>query len=171
MFRPQRVVFPQPLKEQVADFQGQTQQQVSGAACTSIAGERQDVFHVTIIQTLAAALAGYALSHTIAKAMWFGLVTRNMQFYRTPKMTDKPGLINALSYVRQEIFLLVTLVGAVVGINLRLPMMEFDIKLWIIVLHVQAIPYFAALLTSLISGLPNFCWRLLHPKNREIKTH
>ncbi len=125
--------------------------------------------HATIVQTLAAAIAGYALSHTIARAIWLGLVTRSIHFYRTPKMAPKPGLAKTLVFVRQEIVLLLALVGAAIGINLRLPVADLDLQLWLVVLYVQAIPYLAALLTSLLSGLPNFGLRTLYPKKREIK--
>jgi hypothetical protein len=84
-------------------------------------------------------------------------------------MAPKPGLAKTLVFVRQEIVLLLALVGSAIGINLRLPVADLDLKLWLVVLYVQAIPYLAALLTSLISGLPNFGLRTLYPKKHEIK--
>ena len=50
----------------------------------------------TARQTLAAALAGLALSHTIAKAMWHGLFTRDKPFLRTPKMEQVSALLRAI---------------------------------------------------------------------------
>ncbi len=41
-------------------------------------------------QTLAAALAGLALSHTIGVAVVKGLVTRSEPFFRTPKRHSAP---------------------------------------------------------------------------------
>lgn len=44
-----------------------------------------------------AALAGLSLSHTIAKAVLYGFVTRGIPFFRTPKMRSSHGLLVALA--------------------------------------------------------------------------
>ena len=57
----------------------------------------------TAWQTLAAMLAGLALSHTIAKAMLLGMVTRGRPFLRTPKLEHSMALVKALASAREEI--------------------------------------------------------------------
>jgi exo-beta-1,3-glucanase (GH17 family)/cellulose synthase/poly-beta-1,6-N-acetylglucosamine synthase-like glycosyltransferase len=59
----------------------------------------------TLRQSLAAGLAGLALSHTIARAMFGGLVTGKLGFFRTPKMAEAPAVIRALADAREEALL------------------------------------------------------------------
>ncbi len=108
----------------------------------------------TARQTLAAAVAGLALSHTIARAMWLGLFTRNMPFLRTPKMEQAKALVRALGSAREETLLLVALWSAAGAIAWQYGSDSLDLLLWIIVLLVQSIPYLAALLMSVISAFP-----------------
>jgi exo-beta-1,3-glucanase (GH17 family)/cellulose synthase/poly-beta-1,6-N-acetylglucosamine synthase-like glycosyltransferase len=104
-------------------------------------------------QTLAAVLAGFALSHTIAKAILWGLVTRNKPFFRTPKLASRTALLRAVGQAWQETAMMTVLSGAAAGVYLRQVSYSFDLYVWIIVLVVQAIPYAAALALSIISGL------------------
>ena len=53
-------------------------------------------------QTVAAAIAGLALTHTIGTAVVKGLVTRSEPFFRTPKRRDTSGLLHALAAAREE---------------------------------------------------------------------
>lgn len=50
----------------------------------------------SVKETVAAALSGLALSHTIAKAMWLGLFTDGRPFLRTPKMEQSVALRSVL---------------------------------------------------------------------------
>jgi len=108
----------------------------------------------TARQTLAAALAGLALSHTIARAMWAGLVTRNMPFLRTPKMERAAALVKAIGAAREETLLTLALWVAAAAIVYQSGSDTLDVLLWVIVLLVQSIPYVAALLVSVASALP-----------------
>ncbi|BBO78445.1 glycosyl transferase [Desulfosarcina widdelii] len=108
----------------------------------------------TLSQTLAASLAGLALTHTIAKAVLSGLVTRNKPFFRTPKMAGASALVKALAVSLEEIFLLAAMLGAATAIGKIHPMDTLDMKLWVLVLFVQSMPYAATLLMALISGFP-----------------
>ena len=108
----------------------------------------------TAWQTLAAMLAGLALSHTIAKAMLLGMVTRGRPFLRTPKLEHSLALVKALASAREEALFMLALWGAATGIYLKHGSDTLDLLLWIIVLIVQSLPYLAALLMSFISGLP-----------------
>ncbi len=108
----------------------------------------------TIKQTLAASLAGLALSHTIARAMWQGLFTRNKPFMRTPKMERASALFKALGVARQELLLLIALWGSAWVLAQRYETGTLDLLLWIIVLLVQSIPYLASVIVSVISAFP-----------------
>jgi exo-beta-1,3-glucanase (GH17 family)/cellulose synthase/poly-beta-1,6-N-acetylglucosamine synthase-like glycosyltransferase len=107
----------------------------------------------TMGETFSAALAGLALSHTIAKAVLLGFVTRNMPFYRTPKLSCQSDLMRSLAAVYQEIFMLSALVMAISGVYIKKIAMGLDLKMWMAVLGVQAVPYLAALLLALIRGV------------------
>ena len=52
---------------------------------------------------IGAAVAGLALSHTIGKAVWKGLVIRSAPFLRTPKMEHAPALVQGLAMAREEL--------------------------------------------------------------------
>lgn len=104
---------------------------------------------------LAAAVAGLALSHTIAKAALSGLfVGRKLPFFRTPKRASGAALLRAVADAREEsgvLLLLALLIGALywhTGFG------SSELRLWCAVLAVQAAPYLAALALSLISALP-----------------
>jgi cellulose synthase/poly-beta-1,6-N-acetylglucosamine synthase-like glycosyltransferase len=109
----------------------------------------------TLRQSLAAGIAGLALSHTIARAVWKGLVTRKLGFFRTPKMADAPALLRALADAREEALLMVALVLAGVCVLLRDDAYMLDVRVWALVLFVQSVPYVSAVLVSLISALPS----------------
>ena len=65
-----------------------------------------------------AALAGLALSHTIAKAVLYGFFTTSIPFFRTPKNADNHGFWVAISEAREEMFIMLLLWGAALGIYL-----------------------------------------------------
>ena len=56
---------------------------------------------------LMASVAGLALTHTVGKAVWSGLVTSGKPFLRTPKCADPAQFSQALRVVWQETMLLV----------------------------------------------------------------
>ncbi|MGI6656984.1 MAG: glycosyltransferase [Desulfobulbus sp.] len=112
-------------------------------------------------QSLAAAIAGLALSHSIARAMLTGFITRKIGFFRTPKNAEANAIIKALGDAREEFILLIGLVLCIIGVLLRADGALLDIRIWATVLAIQAIPYAAAVLLSLISGLPQLPARLV----------
>ncbi len=117
-------------------------------------------------QSIAAGLAGLALSHTIARAMLTGFVTRRIGFFRTPKRARANALFRALLDAREELLFMTALILAVYGILLRPDGAMLDIRVWTLVLYMQGIPYLAAVLLSLISGLPKLSARLVGPMGR-----
>jgi exo-beta-1,3-glucanase (GH17 family)/cellulose synthase/poly-beta-1,6-N-acetylglucosamine synthase-like glycosyltransferase len=106
-----------------------------------------------IRQTLAAALAGLALSHTIGVAVVKGLFTRNQPFFRTPKSKQPHALAEGLAAARTESLMLIAMLIAAWGLT-RLPaeLKGPDVSVWVAVLLIQAVPYAAAVLVSLVSA-------------------
>ncbi|HMD58694.1 MAG TPA: hypothetical protein VKG66_02835 [Steroidobacteraceae bacterium] len=113
-------------------------------------------------QTLAAAVAGLALAHTIGRAILKGLITRSEPFFRTPKRRNPHALLAALGAAREETLLMLGLWGSALGIRM-IPreLASPDLTVWIVALMIQSIPYAAAVLVSIISAL-SLPARLLH---------
>ena len=106
----------------------------------------------TLTQTLASALAGLSLSHTIAKAIFYGFVTRNLPFFRTPKMVGGKVFWNALQSAREEGLMFLALLLAA-GTVIRVQGTETtDVLVWVAVLMILSIPYCAAVAMSWISA-------------------
>lgn len=117
----------------------------------------------TLRQSLAAGLAGLALSHTISRAMFGGLASGRLGFFRTPKMAQAPALIRALLDAREEALLAVALWLAAALVMQREDAYMLDVRIWALVLVVQSIPYLASVLVSLISALPRLPASLIGP--------
>lgn len=117
-----------------------------------------------IRQTLAAALAGLALSHTIGMAVIKGLFTRNEPFFRTPK-SKQPHAIEGIAAARYESLMLIAILLATLGLTRQIAigpdvligipeeLKGPDVSVWVAVLLIQAVPYAAAVLVSLVSAL------------------
>jgi hypothetical protein len=112
-------------------------------------------------QSLAAGLAGLALSHTIARAMLTGFITRRIGFFRTPKNARANAIVKALGDAREELLFVIALVLAIVGVMMRKDSDMLDIRIWSAVLAIQAIPYAASVLVSLFSGIPKLPAKLV----------
>jgi exo-beta-1,3-glucanase (GH17 family)/cellulose synthase/poly-beta-1,6-N-acetylglucosamine synthase-like glycosyltransferase len=117
----------------------------------------------TLRQSLAAGLAGLALSHTIARAMFGGLVTGKLGFFRTPKMAEAPAVIRALADAREEALLAFAFLFAAVSVMQRDDAFMLDVRIWVAVLVVQAIPYLATVLVSLMSAWTHLSADLIGP--------
>jgi cellulose synthase/poly-beta-1,6-N-acetylglucosamine synthase-like glycosyltransferase len=109
---------------------------------------------VSLKHAACAALAGLALSHTIAKAVLYGFCTSGIPFFRTPKLRSSSGLLVALAEAREESFIMLLLWGAAAGIALVQGFPGPDVIFWVAVLLVQSLPYLAALVMALLSSLP-----------------
>jgi len=112
-------------------------------------------------QTIAASIAGLGLAHTIGFAVLKGMLTQNEPFFRTPKQANAQSLWGALQACREEALMAIALIlGAwAVTFNLsdgsldRMRMDSPDLKAWVLVMSVQAIPYVSAVIASIISSL------------------
>lgn len=120
-------------------------------------------------QTLAAAIAGLALTHTIGTAAVKGLVTHSEPFFRTPKKGSSSGLWHALAAAREETIMMVGLLLSAWAVShTALPQNAGpDHFAWIVVLLIQSVPYASSLIVSLVSAfrLPA---RLLGTRYRSI---
>jgi len=112
-------------------------------------------------QTMAAAVAGLALTHTIGKAAVKGLLTRSEPFFRTPKQGSTSGLLRALAAAREETLMMIGLVLAAWAVGHLAPSEgpeRFawgpDRLAWIVVLLIQSVPYLSSLVVSLMSAFP-----------------
>jgi cellulose synthase/poly-beta-1,6-N-acetylglucosamine synthase-like glycosyltransferase len=125
----------------------------------------------TTRQTLAAAISGLALSHTIAKAMLLGLFSKDKPFLRTPKLAHSAALLKAIRAAREETLLLAALCLSAWGILHLHGSENMDLLLWVSVLLVQSIPYAASLGMSIISGFPHLPaqWVASHPSMQRLE--
>jgi hypothetical protein len=107
---------------------------------------------------LGAALAGLSLSYAVSKAVWRGLFTSNLPFHRTPKLENQPALLRGLIAAREETAILLALVGCGIAVIWQRGTIEPTTVLWVVLLFVQALPFLAALVMSMINVLPVFKW-------------
>ncbi len=118
----------------------------------------------TIRQSLGAGLAGLAVSHTISRAMLAGLKTTSIGFFRTPKQSSRHSLFRAFGDAREELLLGIALTLAAVVIGFRDDAYLLDTRLWMTLLIIQSIPYYAAVIVSLISTYDRLPARLISPR-------
>ena len=104
-------------------------------------------------RTMLALIAGGSLTHKIAKAVFQGLFGAPQPFYRTPKMDTAAPLLRALAAVLEEIGFAVALIAFSVEILRASDFINNQAVLWSVMLAVQSLPYLAAIITSLISGM------------------
>ena len=93
--------------------------------------------------------------------MLSSFVNRGIGFFRTPKNTTVRGLHQALHDAREELLFLVALMLGAVAVVLREDGTLLDVRLWAAMLMVQAVPYAAAVLVSMISAAPSLPARLV----------
>jgi hypothetical protein len=105
-------------------------------------------------QTLAAAIAGLALTHTIGTAVVKGLFTRSEPFFRTPKHGRSQGVVQAVGAARDETVMMIGLWLAAWGVSHSTTTQGPDRFAWIVVLLIQSVPYASSLIASLASAFP-----------------
>jgi exo-beta-1,3-glucanase (GH17 family)/cellulose synthase/poly-beta-1,6-N-acetylglucosamine synthase-like glycosyltransferase len=103
---------------------------------------------------IGAAVAGLALTHTIAKAIFQGVFTSKKPFLRTPKCEERCAVVRGLLMAREELMILALLWLAAAGVIARYGTENPDIVTWAVILLVQSTPYLASLCLSLISVVP-----------------
>ncbi len=106
------------------------------------------------LDNIGASLAGLALSYSVAKAMWRGLFTNNLPFHRTPKMENAPAFVKGLVDAWEETVIAAILIGSGTWVAMTRGVYEPSAMLWAILLFVQALPFAAATIMSMIAVLP-----------------
>lgn len=109
--------------------------------------------NVKLSTAMGAAIAGLALSHTIAKAVIYGLLTNHMPFFRTPKQHRKNSFLDATIEAREELFFLALLLLTILSIAYIHPVNTLDAKAWLMMLFVQSLSYGAAIFMAWMSSL------------------
>ncbi|HKT31184.1 MAG TPA: glycosyltransferase [Gammaproteobacteria bacterium] len=112
-------------------------------------------------QTLAAAIAGLALTHTIGLAVMSGVFTHRKPFLRTPKQSRRHALLRALADCREELLIMLALWLCAWGVYTHVGLAIQNISVWVVVLLIQSTPYCASLILALISALPTLPARLI----------
>ncbi len=109
----------------------------------------------TFKQRLGAALAGTALTHTIASGILRGVFTKSMPFLRTPKCESKSAVVKGLAMARGEaVMLALMLLSVAIHLNFGQDQTEERLVRAALLL-IQALPYAAALLLSVFSVMPD----------------
>jgi cellulose synthase/poly-beta-1,6-N-acetylglucosamine synthase-like glycosyltransferase/exo-beta-1,3-glucanase (GH17 family) len=103
---------------------------------------------------IGAAIAGMALSHAVARAVWQGIFTNGKPFFRTPKCENKPAAVQAFMMAREELMLLTVLLICATVVLIIFTTQNLDANLWAGMLLVQTLPYWAALFMSVVNALP-----------------
>jgi cellulose synthase/poly-beta-1,6-N-acetylglucosamine synthase-like glycosyltransferase len=104
-------------------------------------------------RTLMAMIAGGSLTHSIAKAVFQGLLGPGKPFHRTPKMDNAPALVRSLVIAREEIFLCLALNLFAIGLLCEFGVVNDDAVLWAFALTTQSLPYLAAAMAAVISSM------------------
>ena len=112
-------------------------------------------------QRIGAAIAGMALTHTIARAVIQGLTTDNIPFLRTPKCESRPALMQGFLMAREETFVLGLLWLATLMVLISYGPTP-EALVWAVLLVVQSVPYVAALMLSLVNAVPGLMPRRAH---------
>ncbi len=120
-----------------------------------------------------ASVAGMGLSHAIARGVLSGLFTRAGIFHVTAKgdqfasaLPAKRKAYWALAASREEILLLSALLTAMAAVGFTRPADQTESILWIAMLGLQALPYLAALICSVVACVahrPNAIPRNIRP--------
>jgi hypothetical protein len=110
--------------------------------------------NASVKHTFSAALAGLALSHTVAVAVLQGFMTKHKPFFRTPKLKNPSRILKAIVDVREECILATGLWGSAFGVYMVQSDGEMDLNFWILLLIVQSLPYIAAFIMAIISVTP-----------------
>ncbi|NLD69684.1 MAG: glycosyltransferase, partial [Limnobacter sp.] len=104
---------------------------------------------------LGAALAGMALSHSIARGVFAGLAQRRSVFEVTRKGTNKPAAAMGRWHpVREELLLAAGLLVCVAGMAISRKAGHPESLMWIAILAMQTVPYLATLVCNAIAGRP-----------------
>jgi exo-beta-1,3-glucanase (GH17 family)/cellulose synthase/poly-beta-1,6-N-acetylglucosamine synthase-like glycosyltransferase len=107
-------------------------------------------------QRIGAAIAGLSLSHTVGRAVLQGLFTSGKPFVRTPKLADRPAIMQGVLMATEEIIILLGLLVSATTVLIVFTAANREALLWSTMLYIQTIPYWAACATALINAVPRW---------------
>jgi len=102
--------------------------------------------------TMGATLAGLSLSYTVGKAVWYGLFTSKLPFFRTPKLEKRAQLLSALTDCWQEAVISILLIGSGALVAATRGQFEPEAWLWSAILWLQAVPFLSSIGMSVMSA-------------------
>ncbi|KZD12079.1 glycosyltransferase [Oceanibaculum pacificum] len=121
-------------------------------------------------ENLGAALGGLALGHMVAKAILIGIFTSGRPFLRTPKLENRPAWVQVVGQVREEAAILAGLMIAVATMILTNHFSQLEETLWLAMLCVLSLPYWAALVMSFINVAPYRAMLRMLPSSTPART-
>ncbi len=105
-------------------------------------------------QRIGAAIAGMALTHTVGRAVIQGFATKGKPFVRTPKLADKPAILQGILMAGEELGLLAGLLLGATSVLLIYTAQNREALLWSSMLYIQTLPYWAAVITAMVNAVP-----------------
>lgn len=101
-----------------------------------------------------ASLVSLGLSHAIARGIIAGLTHKRGVFLRTAKGKAEGGLAKFFQPIREEMYLLLALLSAGGAMLALRGTDSVEVLLWVTMLGLQSLPYWAALACQFIAQLP-----------------
>ncbi|MDY0012743.1 MAG: glycosyltransferase [Rhodocyclaceae bacterium] len=103
---------------------------------------------------LGASVLSVGISHAIARGIFAGVVKKKGEFVRTPKGWKAKGAFAFFAPIREELGLLVALLMSAAGMIHLYGADDFETQVWIGILLLETIPYWAAILCQVAAYWP-----------------
>jgi exo-beta-1,3-glucanase (GH17 family)/cellulose synthase/poly-beta-1,6-N-acetylglucosamine synthase-like glycosyltransferase len=103
---------------------------------------------------LGASVLSVGISHAIARGIFAGIVKKKGEFVRTPKGWKAKGAFAFFAPIREELGLLVALLLSAAGMVVLYGANNFETQVWIGILLLETIPYWAAILCQVAAYWP-----------------
>src|SRR5574338_244254 len=103
---------------------------------------------------LGASVLSVGISHAIARGIFAGIVKKKGEFVRTPKGWKAKGAFAFFAPIREELGLLVALLLSAWGMAFLYGTQNIETQVWIGILLLETIPYWAAILCQVAAYWP-----------------
>ncbi|MFN3985046.1 MAG: glycosyltransferase [Rhodocyclaceae bacterium] len=103
---------------------------------------------------LGASVLSVGLAHAIARGVFAGLFKRHGEFVRTPKAWKAKGSLAFFGPIREELLMLLALVGAAATLIALRGYNDLEAQLWVAILGLQCVPYLASIACQVAAYLP-----------------
>jgi len=108
-----------------------------------------------VLGAVMASTAGLSLTHTCGKAVIAGLFTSKKPFLRTPKCQNPADFGQVLRQSWQETVLFALCMLALLATAFGRGLEDPSAQLWMVMLSIQSLPYFATIVTAALSAWSN----------------